>query len=67
MNLATHSTPTNPVTLNLFQGPSGRKSGASRRGTQTLGLLAITRSGGGVKWALKQVQGDDELSGALRG
>ena len=46
------------VTLNLFQGPSGRKPGASRTGTGPTGLLATARSGWEAKWALKQVQGD---------
>ncbi len=54
---------TSPVTLNLFQGPSGRKSGASRRGTQPIGLFATARFGCGEKWALKQVQGDEKRGG----
>ena len=68
MNFAVSPTLTNPVTLNLFQGPSGRTLGASRRGTQPIGLLANLRSGWGAKWVLKQVQDDEEVvSGALRG
>ena len=46
------------VTLNLFQGPSGRKPGASRKGTGPTGLLATARSGRWEKWALKHVQGN---------
>jgi len=59
MNLTTNPTLTKPVTLNLFQGPSGRKFGANRRGAQPLGLFATARSGCGEKWVLKQVQDDD--------
>ena len=50
---------TKPVTLNLFQGPSGHKRGAIRRETHPTVWLATTRSGRGAKWTLKQVQGDE--------
>ena len=50
---------TNPVTLNLFQGPSGRTGGANRTGTLATGLLAAQHFGWGAKWTLKQVQGDE--------
>ena len=52
---------TSPVTLNLFQGPSGSTGGAIRKGNLPTGLLAKLRSGLGVKWTLKQVQGDELL------
>jgi hypothetical protein len=54
----THS---NPVTLNLFQGPSGRKRGATRTGTHPAVWLATARSGCAEKWTLKQVQGDEDF------
>jgi predicted amidohydrolase YtcJ len=46
------------VTLNLFQGPSCRKPGASRIGTCREVGVAEPRSGNLAKWTLKQVQGD---------
>ncbi len=56
---------TSPVTLNLFQGPSGRKGGASRRGNPPLGLLAASRFGRGENWTLKKVQGDENRGWSL--
>ena len=53
----------NPVTLNLFQGPSGRTLSSLRRGGIVASSLATRRSGNGVKWTLKQVQGDDNGNG----
>ena len=61
MMVATKPTPTNPVTLNLFQGPLGRKRGARRTVAQPIGMLATAHSGCAEKWALKQVQGDDDF------
>ena len=58
---ATQPATTKPVTLNLFQGPSGSKRGASRTGAQPIGMLATAHSGCAEKWALKQVQGDDDF------
>ena len=55
--------PTTLVTLNLFQGPSSRKLGASRMGAKLTGLLAILRSGYWDTWTLKQVQGDEQGGG----
>ena len=55
--------PTNPVTLNSFQGPSGRILGASWMGTKLACVFAILRSGCGDKWTLKRVQGDEERGG----
>ena len=52
-------TQTNPVTLNLFQGPSGRKLGARRTATQPTAWPANARSDCAEKWTLKQVQGDE--------
>ncbi len=59
--------PINPVTLNLFQGPSGRKRGAIGRGAHLTARLATQASGRGAKWTLKQVQGDDIGKAGLRG
>ncbi len=56
-----------PVTLNSFQGPSGRKPGACRRGTHPAVWLANSCSGGDAKWVLKRVQDDDDFSGVRRG
>jgi len=50
---------TNPVILNLFQDPSGRKFGASRIGAMPTNQPTTPRSGCWDKWALKQVQGDE--------
>ncbi len=50
----------NSVTLNLFQGPSGLTNGASRKGANREVMLENQSTGCAVKWALKQVQGDDE-------
>jgi hypothetical protein len=62
---------TNPVTLNLFQGPSLRKPGARGR-KQAEGLGAyLANTALAARWTLKQVQGDDGfydiVSGAFRG
>ena len=66
MMLSHSPTQTHSVTLNLFQGPSGRKLGAGRTGTQPIGLLANARSGRGAKWTLKRVQGDEIFWGGVR-
>ena len=55
-----------PVTLNLFQGPSGRKRGAIRKDTRPTGRLAMARSVSAETWTLKQVQGDLVGEGLLR-
>ena len=65
MMTTTTPTPTTPVTLNLFQGPSGRKLGAHRIATQPTVWLASARSGCGAKWTLKQVQGDEIFGGGV--
>ena len=57
----------NLVTLNLFQGPSGRNCGVIRRGIHPTGRLAAARSGQAAKWALKQVQGDEQGKAAIIG
>ena len=64
MNLAAKLNLSGPVTLNLFQGPSGRTRGASRIGTQLAAQRATARSVWGAKWTLNQVQGDEVGSGA---
>ena len=46
------------VTLNLVQGPSGRKRSASRKGDQSAVQRANARFVWGAKWTLNQVQGD---------
>ena len=56
---------TNPVTLNLFQGPSGRALSAKRRGGVLVSSFASQCSGNGAKWTLKQVQGDDNGNGFI--
>jgi hypothetical protein len=65
--LAIKPNPTNPVTLNLFQGPSGRKPGSSGRIANRSAWCANARFGRGEKWILKQVQDDDAGEGAHRG
>ena len=50
---------TNPVTLNVFQGPTGRMRGAGRLGRTLASLLAIQRSGRRGTWTLNRVQGDE--------
>jgi hypothetical protein len=48
------------VTLNLFQGPSGRMHRAGGMRAVLAGLLAIPYAARAEKWTLKQVQGDKE-------
>ncbi len=50
----------NIVTLNLFQGPSCRKPGASRIGANREFFARKPRSGCDEKWVLKQVQDDEQ-------
>ncbi|MBO9499625.1 MAG: hypothetical protein J7496_14975 [Novosphingobium sp.] len=57
----------NSVTLNLFQGPSGRKADRCRIAAKPAGLRVAARFGGSAKWILKQVQDDEAGRGALRG
>jgi hypothetical protein len=56
--------PTNPVTLNSFQGPSPglRRSVVTGRG----GSAGLSRQGAALaaRWMLKQVQHDDVVRGA---
>ena len=57
-----------PVTLNLFQGPSGRKYSVIRSGGMAASFRAAQSIGRGAKWTLKQVQGDEKVSRtAMRG
>ena len=54
---------TNPVTLNLFQGPFLPASGVwSGTVANRVGSYAA-RSGSVARWTLKQVQGDDNGNG----
>ena len=57
----TITSPTTPVTLNLFQGPfiPTRRSFVGQKG----GAVALSRltTGRAAQWVLKQVQDDDSV------
>jgi hypothetical protein len=54
-----HALQTNPVTLNLFQGPFGR-TGRSAVGKPDRAVCSSdAASEGGARWMLKQVQHDE--------
>ena len=59
MSVSSNPTTHNSVTLNLFQGPSGRTNGARGLGGKQASKPASSYSVREEKWALKQVQGDD--------
>jgi hypothetical protein len=64
----TRTLQTNPVTLNLFQGPSGRQDRSERYArnlTKGWRGLSNERTGWAEKWTLKQVQGDELGRGSV--
>ena len=67
MRLPTSAALTNSVILNLFQDPFLRTSGLC--GDKQIGGMGTYPAGSelAARWALKQVQGDDAVNGALRG